>query len=385
MSTKNLAFPSDIGSPISALPYALPFLIVPILFLAVFQGGWWILLPPLSVIGTFALLDALLGETDESADPATDESKLFWHRAIVVGWVPVAILMTLWMLWYVPQAEHLSGLEKVFVFFGVGLLNGATGIVFAHELMHQKNQTERWAGDILMGLVAYGHFRTEHLLVHHRYVGTPRDGVSARYNENFHAFFLRVIVHGFSSAWRAEAQMLGRKNLSVWDRSNPHWRYWGLQLGFLALAILLGGVWGLVLWLYQALVAIWYLELINYVEHYGLVRKHLGDGKYEHVLPRHSWNSSHIASNWFLINLQRHSDHHYKPDRRYPLLQTYSADEAPALPFGYPVVAALALIPPVWFRMMNPRVRKWRAMYYPEITDWGPYKRAETPMPRGAS
>jgi len=125
------------------------------------QGGWWILLPPLSVIGTFALLDALLGETDESVDPATDESKLFWHRAIVVGWVPVAILMTLWMLWYVPQAEHLSGLEKVFVFFGVGLLNGATGIVFAHELMHQKNQTERWAGDILMGLVAYGHFRTE--------------------------------------------------------------------------------------------------------------------------------------------------------------------------------------------------------------------------------
>ena len=142
---------------------------------------------------------------------------------------------------------------------------------------------------------------------------------------------------------------------------------------------------GLLLWLYQALVAIWYLELINYVEHYGLTRKHLGEGRYEHVLPRHSWNSAHMASNWLLINLQRHSDHHYKPDRRYPLLQTYREEEAPALPSGYPVIAAAALIPPLWFRMMNPRVRKWRKMYYPEINDWGPYKRGETPMPRGAS
>ena len=97
---------------------------------------------------------------------------------------------------------------------------------------------------------------------------------------------------------------------------------------------------------------------------------------------RHSWNAAHKASNWLLINLQRHSDHHYKPDRRFPVLQTYNSDEAPQLPYGYPVMTMAAMIPPLWRRIMNPRVRKWRAMYYPEITDWAPYNQHSTPLPR---
>ena len=126
----------------------------------------------------------------------------------------------------------------------------------------------------------------------------------------------------------------------------------------------------------QALAAIFQLELVNYVEHYGLTRKHLGDGKYEHVKPRHSWNASHKASNWLLINLQRHSDHHYKPDRRFPLLQSYDEDEAPQLPYGYPVMTALALAPRKWRAVMNPRVDAWRARYYPEVSDWRAYDKA---------
>ncbi|MCX8507632.1 MAG: fatty acid desaturase, partial [Rhodobacteraceae bacterium] len=134
-----------------------------------------------------------------------------------------------------------------------------------------------------------------------------------------------------------------------------------------------------------AMVAIWQLELTDYIEHYGLSRKYLGDGKYEPVKPRHSWNAAHKATNWFLINLQRHSDHHYKPDRRFPLLQTYGEDEAPQLPFGYPGMTSMALIPPLWFRVMNPRVRAWRRQFYPEITDWTPYKKGTLPMPHNAS
>ncbi len=111
-----------------------------------------------------------------------------------------------------------------------------------------------------------------------------------------------------------------------------------LQAGMLLLALIFGGWVGLALFLWQAFVAIWQLELVNYVEHYGLTRRHLGNGKYEHVLPRHSWNAAHRASNWLLINLQRHSDHHYKPDRRFPLLQTYGTDDAPQLPYGYPAM-----------------------------------------------
>ena len=163
---------------------------------------------------------------------------------------------------------------------------------------------------------------------------------------------------------------------------NPFWGYWALQAGFLMLAVFLGGAGGAALFLVQAFVAVWQLELVNYIEHYGLTRKHLGGGKYEHVLPRHSWNSARMASNWLLINLQRHSDHHYKPDRRFPLLQNHTEADAPQLPYGYPVMTMLAMIPPLWRRFMNPRVRKWRGMYYPEITDWQPYSKALNPPPR---
>ncbi len=148
------------------------------------------------------------------------------------------------------------------------------------------------------------------------------------------------------------------------------------------IAFALGGWSAVGLFVVQAGVAIWQLELVNYIEHYGLTRKHLGEGKYEHVQPRHSWNAAHKASNWLLINLQRHSDHHYKPDRRFAVLQNYGTNEAPQLPYGYPVMTVLAMMPPLWRRFMNPRVRRWREMYYPEITDWRAYNKAETPHPR---
>jgi alkane 1-monooxygenase len=252
----------------------------------------------------------------------------------------------------------------------MGILSGTIGIVYAHELMHQKNRWERWLGDILMAMALYGHFRSEHLLVHHRHVGTPRDAVTARYNEGFHRFFLRVLPECLASAFRAEREMLARKGLPWWDRSNPFWRYATLSSGFVLLSLLIGGWAGVGLFLFQALVAVWQLELVNYVEHYGLTRKPLGNGRYEPVRPCHSWNAAHRASNWLLINLQRHADHHAKPDRRFPLLQNHGPAEAPQLPFGYPVMTLMALVPPLWRRVMNPRVRKWRAMFYPEITDW---------------
>jgi alkane 1-monooxygenase len=232
------------------------------------------------------------------------------------------------------------------------------GIVFSHELMHQKNRLERWLADLLLATVLYSHFRSEHLLVHHRYVGTPRDAVTARYNEGFHRYFFRVSCRKATSrpSARRRRGSPGRGGL-VARCANPFWRYWALQGGCIALALILGGWEGLALFAWQALVAIWQLELTNYIEHYGLTRKHLGGGKYEHVQPRHSWNAAHKVSNWLLINLQRHSDHHYKPDRRFPLLQTYDETEAPQLPFGYPLMSVFAMIPPLWRRVMNPKVK----------------------------
>jgi alkane 1-monooxygenase len=261
----------------------------------------------------------------------------------------------------------------------MGVMSGTIGINYSHELMHQKNRLERWLGDLLLATVLYSHFRTEHLLVHHLYVGTPRDAVTARYNEGFHRFFLRVLREspGFRPfgpkrrCWRARA-CPGRIRRT---RSGAMGAAGALMLGLRCCWA--AGRAGVVPVL-QAATAVWQLELTNYIEHYGLTRRHLGEGKYEHTQPRHSWNASHKATNWLLINLQRHSDHHYKPDRRFPLLQTYDTRPGAATALRLSDDELLALIPPLWRRMMNPKVRAWRRQFYPDITDWQDYNKART-------
>lgn len=368
----------------NALPFWLSLALIPLAMIGAGYGGWTVALLPLSSWVLFSLLDLLTGLNEDNADLDTPEAGLLWYRAITLIWFPVQFVLLFGMIWYVPQAAHLGVAEKIALFFGMGVISGTIGINYSHELMHQKSKLERMLGDLLLASVLYSHFRSEHLRVHHLYVGTSRDPVTARYNEGFHRFFPRVLVECHASAFRAEAAMLARRGLPWWHRSNPYWRYGALQAGMLALALILGGWQGLALFLWQAFVAVWQLELVNYIEHYGLTRRHLGAGKYEHVLPRHSWNAAHRASNWLLINLQRHSDHHYKPDRRFPLLQNYGTDDAPQLPYGYSVMTALAMVPPLWRRVMNPRVRDWRRRYYPDITDWQPYNKAVNPAPGGA-
>ena len=364
------------------LPFWLSLLLIPLIWGAALIGGLALLIVPVYTWWLFSVLDWLTGLDEGNADPQTPDAQLGWYRAITLIWVPLQAATLFGLIWYSQLADHLGPAETIGLFFGVGVVTGTIGINYSHELMHQRSRLERWLGDILLAMVMYSHFRSEHLLVHHRYVGTPRDPVTARYNEGFHRFYPRVLRQSLVSALRAEAAMLARKGLPWWHASNPVWRYAALQAACLALAALLGGVVGVLLFVFQASIAVWQLELTNYVEHYGLTRKHLGEGRYERVLPRHSWNAAHRASNWLLINLQRHSDHHYKPDRRFPLLQTYTEEEAPQLPYGYPVMTLLAMIPPVWRRVMNPRVRAWRRKYYPEIADWTPYNRATLPLPR---
>lgn len=365
-----------------ALPFWASLGMIPLAGLGAGLGGWWVVLLPMYGWVVFALLDALAGRDLDNADPETPEAGLFWYRLITLIWFPIQFAVIYGLIWYTTRAPHLGSAEVLVLFFGVGVISGTVGINYAHELMHQKPAWERWLADLLLATVLYSHFRSEHLRVHHLWVGTPRDPVTARYNEGFHRFFPRVLWQCPRSAWAAESMMLSRRGLSRWHRSNPFWRYGALQAGALALAFAAGGWAGVGLFALQAFVAVWQLELVNYIEHYGLTRRHLGEGRYEHVRPHHSWNAAQRASNWLLINLQRHSDHHYKPDRRFPLLQHRPESEAPQLPRGYPVMTVLAMIPPLWRRRMNPRVRAWRRHFYPDITDWTPYNRAATPLPR---
>lgn len=368
---------------IDALPFWLSLGMVPLTVIAARQGGAWFLLIPAFAWYLVTVMDLLLGHDETNADPNTPETHLFWYRAITILWTPIQIALIFWTIWYAARSD-LSLWEQIGLFFGVGVSSGTIGMVYAHELLHQKSAFERWLGDLLLASTLYSHFRSEHLIVHHSWVGTPRDAVTARYNEGFFRYFLRVLRDCPQSAWRAEARKLAKRGARTTDRRNPFWRYGLLQLLMLVAAFALGGWQGVAFFAFQAFVAIWQLELTNYVEHYGLTRRHLGEGRYEHVLPHHSWNASHKASNWLLINLQRHSDHHYKPDRRFPLLQTYAEEEAPQLPFGYPAMTFVAMIPPLWRRRMNPRVRAWRRQFYPDISDWQPYNRGENPMPKGA-
>lgn len=371
-----------LGRAISVLPFWLSLGLVPLIVFVAGQGGWWLAAIPLTTWWLFTVLDQITGLNLTNPDPTTPEADLFWYRLLTLIWAPIQIVLVFAMIWYATHADHLSTGELFGLFFGVGVLSGSIGINYAHELMHQKPKSERNLADLLLATALYSHFRSEHLLVHHRYVGTCRDPVTACYNEGFHRYFPRVLRQSPISAMRAEAAMLARKGLPAWHRTNPFWRYAALQGVCLLLAYTLGGALGVGLFLFQALIAVWQLELINYVEHYGLTRKHLGDGRYEHVKPRHSWNASHRATNWLLINLQRHSDHHYKPERRFPLLQTYTDGEAPQLPAGYPLMTIAAMIPPLWKKIMNPRVKAWRRRHYLEIEDWHPYNKALNPSPR---
>ena len=371
--------------PAFVLPKAAPFYLCYVnlvLFVpACIFGGFW-LLP--NLIFNFVLIgffDEIAGLFDQNADPNTPEENLFWHRLAILLWLPTQIIMSLGGLYYTTQIADHSVIESWMVMLLAGLSMGGVGIVFAHEMMHQKPALERHMADILMSMTLYGHFRSEHLLVHHRYVGTPIDAVTARYGEGFWRFFIRVLPESFKSAWRAEVAKLGKRGLSAWSLRNPFWKYGTISVAFLLAAYLIGGLWGVVLYIHHAFVAVLLLEVINYIEHYGLTREYLGNGKYEHVKPQHAWNAAHKYSNFLLVNLQRHSDHHFKPERRYPLLQNYSADEAPQLPFGYPIMVGCAFVPRFWKSRMNPRVRAWRQKFYPHIEDWTAYNEGSNPAP----
>jgi len=371
-------------SPRAALPFWMSLGMVPLLVAGLAFGGLALLALPLYGWALVIVLDGATGLDESNADPDHSDRDLFWYRLITLIWFPVQAVGLFGALWWAGSHAQFAWWELGLLALGLSVMTGPVGIVYAHELMHQKPAGERWLADLLLATVLYSHFRSEHLRVHHHYVGTPRDAVSARYDEGFPTYFLRVLRDCAASAWRAEAALLRRAGLPAWHPRNPFWRYGLLQAIALVLAAGLGGWTGLVLFLLQAFLAVWQLELTNYIEHYGLTRRHLGEGEYERVMPRHSWNAAQRASNWLLINLQRHSDHHVRPDRRFPLLQTHGPDAAPQLPLGYTAMAAIAMFPPVWRKWMNPRVREWRRQFYPDIRDWTAYDAGTNPMPRGA-
>ncbi len=238
-----------------------------------------------------------------------------------------------------------------------GILNGV-GLVVGHEMGHKvRDKSQVLCAKIVMACCGYGHFPIEHNKGHHRHVATPEDPASSRLGESIYKFSKREMPGGFRRAWALEAERLQRLEKSEWSLSNEI-----IQPALLTITayLLMLAFWGPLMIPFLFIAAAfgwWQLTCANYVEHYGLLRQKLENGRYERCAPHHSWNSNHKASNLILLQLQRHSDHHAHPTRPYQVLRDYA--DVPSLPSGYPWMFFVAMVPPVWFAMMNPKVVAW--------------------------
>jgi alkane 1-monooxygenase len=345
-----------------ALPHAIGFTLPPIIVLSAEWGGLWTFLPPVIIYVIIPAMDALVGLNPENPrageEPALSANPAF--RAITWLWVPVQLALVVWGLEQVASGR-MTALEVAGITLSIGLTAGAIGMTFAHELVHRPSRLERLLGDLLLLSATYPHFAIEHVHGHHRHVGTPRDPATARYGESLYAFLPRTVLGSVASAWRIEVRRLGKHGHPPGAWTNRMLRYAAAQSIIYLCVWLRYGAGGVLFFAAQSIVAIALIETINYIEHYGLVRREVAPGQYERVMPWHSWDSSHRVSNWILINLARHADHHMAASKRYQVLHTLGG--APQLPTGYGAMFVLALAPPLWRRVMDPRVERWRERY----------------------
>jgi alkane 1-monooxygenase len=288
----------------------------------------------------------------------------FYYRFVTYVWTWFQFAFIAWGCYAVISGKLATAWEWVGFTLSFSLVTGGIGITVAHELGHKKSVLERFYSRALLMTVCYMHFYIEHNRGHHVHVATPVDPATARKNENFYLFWLRSVFGGYRHSWEMEKERLLKiesgglmKNEMFWYTLLPN--LFGLFITGAASLVAGHFVWEVLVFFYaQSFLAFTLLELVNYVEHYGIMRKEISPGRYERVNPLHSWNASHLLSNFFLFQLQRHSDHHAYAHKRYQVLNHY--DESPQLPFGYPTMIILALLPPVWFGMMNRRLDEWR-------------------------
>ncbi|MDE2047558.1 MAG: alkane 1-monooxygenase [Betaproteobacteria bacterium] len=328
--------------------YVLPWLFatLPLALHARYGAGPVAAVTFLSVVALERLLPPARTEVPRGEERAVADSA--WYKIVLRGYVPLQLaLMTLALL----GARAMSPAQLIGSAMALGLATGSIGITFAHELGHHRRSTlDRVLAHVLMACVGYGQFMVEHYRGHHERVATPDDPATARRGETVYAFWWRTIPGQLRSAWQLEAARLGTpwawRNVLLWHLA------WAVIAPLLIFAAL--GTPALVLWLVQAITGILLLETVNYIEHYGLRRQWQRDGTLEPVGPAHSWNTYAQPTNWILVHLQRHSDHHMYPGRPYPLLRT--SPDAPELPTGYTGCILLALMPPLWFRAMHRRL-----------------------------
>jgi alkane 1-monooxygenase len=337
--------------PLGLLVPAIPFIawgLAAVTGLGVF---WWT--GPIAVFGIFPIFDQLIGK---DSDSPPDSVLAFleaqrYYRWCTYLYLPIqyAGLVTAAFLW---STGRMSALDELGLAVSVGTVGGI-GINTAHELGHKKDELERWLSKIALAQTLYGHFYIEHNRGHHVRVATPEDPASSRLGESFYRFWPRSVAGSFRSGWHLEKGRLARLERGPWTLRNDVVNAWAMSVVLFGSLLAAFGPGIAQYLLVEAVFGFSLLEVVNYLEHYGLLRQKAGE-RYERCAPRHSWNSNNIASNVLLYHLQRHSDHHANPTRRYQALRHF--DQAPELPSGYATMIVLAYLPPLWRRVMDPRV-----------------------------
>ncbi|MFO1392137.1 MAG: alkane 1-monooxygenase, partial [Steroidobacteraceae bacterium] len=319
--------------------------------------GWQIALglPLVIGYGLMPLLDALIGEDEnnppEEVVPLLEADR--YYRWLTWATVPLHFVALIACAWW-AGTHDLSWWAVLLLAYVAGTASGL-GLNTGHELGHKHNPLEQWLARLVLAVPAYGHFTVEHGRGHHRHVSTPEDHASARMGESIYRFALRELPGGIRRAWQLESERLRERGHSPWSLLHNTMLQSYAVTALVQFGLVAAFGWVMIPFLaVHNVVAWWQLTSANYVEHYGLLRERLPDGRYEAPQPHHSWNTNHLVTNLATFHLQRHSDHHAYPSRRYQSLRHF--EQLPQLPSGYFGMFPLAYVPWLWFKVMDPRL-----------------------------
>ena len=340
---------------LSVISPLMPFFSV--LLLANTGNPLFALLPIAVYFGLVPLFDSILGEDLNNPPEEVIEtlSQDQFYRVLLFASVPVFYLSFIASIWAVASLS-LPLWASLALIVGAGVASGS-GLTVGHELGHKPNALDQLGAKLVNAVTGYAHFCIEHNRGHHLLVSTPEDPASARFGESIYRFALRELPGTARRGWHLERERLSKKGLPFWTWRNDLLQGYALTMLIAAVLIAWLGWIALPFILLHHLVGWLQLTLANYVEHYGLMRTRLPNGRYEPCQPHHSWNTNHIVSNLMLFHLQRHSDHHANPLRPYQALRNFA--DLPRLPSGYPGTYLMTLVPPLWFAVMDKKVMKW--------------------------
>lgn len=314
-------------------------------------------LPVLTTFIILPIVDYLLGT--DNVNPLPEEifelENDYYYRVITLLCLPLIVLSVVFGAYFFTFGP-LNWWGKIGWLLSIGTINGSIGIMAAHELIHKNVLYERIAGGLILVCLCFSSFKIEHIRSHHALVATEEDISSAKVNQSLYNFLRKSILGNFINAWSLEAYRLHKLHLPTIHWHNELIRWYGLIILLIIFIYWLFGPLGLIFFVLQSLIAIFLSEATNYIEHYGLVRKKLASGYYEPISEMHSWSNNFLLSNLLLFQLQRHADHHLQAQRRFQILLHH--EKSPLMPTSYAVMLLLALFPPLWFRIINPRVPK---------------------------